>query len=94
LERFDFFEFVILNSVIDVTGAGAAAGRLYIVEVRHDRATDEWSNAFGLYEDTYAVQDETWRFAARRYRSLARRSPTGSEILPSLGSVGGQQPIE
>jgi hypothetical protein len=94
LARFDFFEFVILNTVIDVTGAHAASGRLYIVEVRHELSTDRWSNAFGLYEDSYTEEGGRWRFAARRYRSLARRTPDGSEILPALGSVGGQQPVE
>jgi hypothetical protein len=94
LDRFDFFEFVILNTVIDVTGGHAASGRLYIVEVRHELSTDQWSDAFGLYEDGYAEAGGRWRFAARRYRSLARRSPDGSEILPPFGSGGRQQPVE
>ena len=93
LERFDFFEFVILNTVIDVS-SDTASGRVYILEIRHDRATDAWSDAFGLYEDTYAEQDGQWRFAARRYRSLARRTATGSEILAVVDSAGGQQPVE
>jgi hypothetical protein len=73
VERFEFFEFVILNTVIDIHDNTGAAGRLYMVEVRQERATQEWSNAFGLYEDDYAVHDGQWRFARRRYRSLARR---------------------
>lgn len=74
VDRFEFFEFVILNTVIDVRDESAATGRLYMVEVRQDRATHEWSNAFGLYQDDYALYDGAWRFARRHYRSLARRS--------------------
>jgi len=73
VDRFEFFEFVILNTVIDVQDETTAAGRLYMVELRQDRTSHEWSNAFGLYEDHYAVYDGRWRFARRRYRSLARR---------------------
>jgi hypothetical protein len=90
LERFDFFEFVILNTVIEVTGVGAARGRLYIVEIRHERESDEWSNAFGLYEDVYVERDGRWYFAERKYRSLARRSGRGSEILPAVDLTGGE----
>jgi len=77
VERFEFFEFVILNTVIDVQNTTTATGRLYMVEVRQERATHDWSNAFGLYEDDYALHEGRWRFARRRYRSLARR--VGSE---------------
>lgn len=94
LERFDFFEFVILNSVIEMKQDGTAGGRVYIVEIRHEHATDAWSNAFGLYEDTYSEYEGCWRFAGRRYRSLARRSGSGTEILAPLDSVTGQQPVE
>ena len=80
LERFDFFEFVILNAVVHID-AETATGRIYIVEIRHERASDEWSNAFGLYEDAYAVRDGRWHFAQRRYRSLARRSALATDIL-------------
>jgi hypothetical protein len=86
LTRFDFFEFVILNAVVDVTGDRSATGRVYIVEVRHDSTTNEWSNAFGLYTDVYA-EDGGWRFAERHYRSLARRTqPSGSSWSSSASS--------
>src|SRR4051794_37951841 len=72
VERFEFFEFVILNTVVDISG-DEAHGRLWMVEVRQERASSEWSQAFGLYDDDYVGSDGRWRFAARRYRSLARR---------------------
>ena len=55
-ERFDHFQFVILNSVIDVAGDDAN-GRIFMCEIRHhdelrsqsNRAEEEWSTAYGLY---------------------------------------------
>jgi len=81
LTRFDFFEFVILNTVVDVIDDHTARGRVYIEEIRHERETDAWSHAFGLYQDSYRRTDGRWRFAARRYRSLARKHPDRSEVL-------------
>src|SRR3954454_16868118 len=76
VERFAFFEFVILNTVVTVGTNGTARGRLYMVEVRQERATGEWSNAFGLYDDDYVERDGQWLFSRRSYRSLARRTGT------------------
>lgn len=74
IERFEFFEFVPLNTVVDVQGDTATA-RLYMVELRQDRDGGRWSNAFGLYQDRYARTPAGWRFAERHYQSLARTSP-------------------
>jgi len=74
LEPFVFFEFAILNAVAEVDG-DQATGRVYICELRHDRA-GEWTQAYGLYQDRYTRRDGTWRFAERHYTSLARRGPT------------------
>ena len=73
LERFSFFALVPLNSVAQPAGTEAATGRLWMVELRQDAATGEWSEAYGRYDDRYAFVDGQWRYAARRYRSLARR---------------------
>jgi hypothetical protein len=79
LERFDFFEFVILNTRIEV-GAGGDAdradGRMYMCELRTDRDTGRWNNAFGVYHDRYERRDRRWWFAHRRYHTLGR---TGEE---------------
>jgi hypothetical protein len=73
VERFEFFEFVPLNAVLDIDAeAGTARGRLYICELRQDAATGQFSQAFGVYHDTYALLDGRWRFASRHYQSLAR----------------------
>jgi hypothetical protein len=76
IEHFDFFEFVILSTVVDVVDDSSARGRLYMVELRQEAETGEWSNAFGVYHDSYVVHDGRWRFAERHYQSLARKIGT------------------
>jgi SnoaL-like domain len=70
-DRFDHFEFVILNPVVEVDG-DSARGRIFMCEIRHETATDEWTTAYGLYQDTYRRADGRWLITARHYRSLAR----------------------
>lgn len=75
VDRFDFFEFVILNSQIDLWPAGdrhQATARVFMCELRVLRGERQRSDAFGLYRDTYRKLDGGWRIAHRRYRSLAR----------------------
>ena len=87
IEGFDFFEFVILSSVIHVATPDTARGRLYMVEIRHHRDDPHWSNAFGVYHDLYAHVDDRWQFAERHYRSLARTSPFEQLPFPASFSV-------
>jgi SnoaL-like domain len=86
IERFEFFEFVPLNTVLDIDGdAGTATGRLYIQELRQEAATGRFTTAYGLYRDRYRRVGGKWRFADRRYRSLARTATEGDrdlEVLP------------
>ncbi|NUU19994.1 MAG: nuclear transport factor 2 family protein [Streptomycetaceae bacterium] len=81
IERFEFFQFVPLNTRVETSVGGdpdAAEARLYICELRQDRESGRWTNAFGVYHDRYrrgpAVDGGPgrWRFAHRRYQSLAR----------------------
>ena len=83
IEHFDLFEFIIVNTVIDVAGDDATA-RMYMWELRHDPANGR-SDAYGLYQDRYARVDGRWWFAGRAYRSLARTAAPGGtdlEVLP------------
>jgi hypothetical protein len=86
IERFDHFTFVILNTVVDVEPAADggpathATGRIFMCEVRHDRESDTWQNAHGLYRDRYRHVDGAWRIARRSYRSLARTGPDGTVL--------------
>jgi hypothetical protein len=82
IERFEFFEFALLNSVVEIAPSGdEATGRLYMWELRQDRETDRWSNAYGLYRDRYQRRDGHWLFAERCYSSLARTDPDGDGML-------------
>jgi hypothetical protein len=89
-ERFDHFQFVILNSVIEVLGE-TAKSRIFMSEIRHHAdATGEWSTAYGLYSDRYRKVDGTWWFAERHYRSLARTGPNAGlfGLPPGLEPIG------
>jgi len=79
IRRFAFFEFTILNATVDVDGDDAT-GRVYICELRTD-ADGTWSEAYGLYRDTYRRRDGAWRIAGRRYGSMARRGADGTEAF-------------
>lgn len=88
-ERFDHFQFVILNAIAEVRGE-EAVGRIFMCEIRHHAAEDVWSTAYGLYQDVYRKVDGQWWFADRRYRSLARTGPQAGIFslpadLPPLG---------
>ena len=78
LERFEFFEFALLNAVVSLDG-DRATGRVYMWELRQD-TSHQWTNAFGLYRDQYALVDGHWRFASRDYSSLARTSADGAAM--------------
>lgn len=83
IESFDFFEFAILNSVVDTSRSweGFATGRVYVTEIRRDRATGAFSQTFGFYRDDYASDGGRWQFAARRYASLARHTDAGGTTV-------------
>ncbi|MCF2527574.1 nuclear transport factor 2 family protein [Yinghuangia soli] len=80
IERFEFFQFVPLNTRVETSVGGdpdAAEGRLYICELRQDRESGRWTNAFGVYHDQYRrtpgpAGTPRWVFVHRRYQSLAR----------------------
>ena len=91
VERFQFFELVVLNARTQVDAADEARGRVLIAEIRQDRDGAAWSQTFGVYHDRYRRRDGRWRFATRDYQSLARTgsdrafpfpSPTGFDLTP------------
>jgi hypothetical protein len=81
LRRFSFFEFVILNTVIDVRlAARTAAGRMYMQELRQDVSDGRRTNAFGVYHDAFQQDtDGRWWIARRRYASYSRTAVEGPE---------------
>lgn len=80
IAHFDLFEFVILNTVVDIAGDHAKA-RMYMWELRHDRVGGR-SDAYGLYRDDYQRVEGRWLFAARRYQTLARTLPADFAVFP------------
>ncbi len=81
LEQFEFFQFVILNTVIRVKDATRATGRMYMSELRQYAHGGNWSVIHGIYHDNYEKNtDGVWQFAARDYQSLARSGR--SDIFP------------
>lgn len=79
LERFEFFQFVVLNTVmrIDLAGGGAAA-RTYIHEIRQNISDRCRSDAYGVYHDRFERDGAgRWWFAKRHYRSFARTAEPG-----------------
>ena len=80
LERFSFFEFVVLNSVVDVNVPDrSATSRLYMTELRQNVSDGRRTNAFGVYHDAMSCEDGTWRFLRRHYASYSRTAIEGPE---------------
>lgn len=86
VERFAFFEFVLLNSRIDIDHPTSARARIFMCEVRRDVATLEWSVAYGVYHDRYRRDGDRWRFSRRDYQTLTR---TGGDVFPFPHHLGG-----
>ena len=88
VERFDWFQFVVLEARIELAPEGdadAALGRIYMVELRQDRRTGQATQAFGLYQDRYRRTAEGWRFERRRFQPTTWTSRDLSTLpLPSL----------
>lgn len=81
IERFDFFEFVPLSLRTWIDGEDLATGRSYMCELRQARDSGRRSQAFGVYHDRFRRDGGRWRFAARRYHSLARTAATAHRDL-------------
>ncbi|MCB9378105.1 MAG: nuclear transport factor 2 family protein [Holophagales bacterium] len=72
IERFDFFEFVVLNARFSLRlDQDSARGRLFMCEYRRERATTNWTQVFGIYHDRYRRIDGRWVFEHRRFDPLA-----------------------
>lgn len=75
VSRFDVFVFEVMNAVVE-TGP---TGRMWIHELRWQDG--EQTDAYGLYEDTFAQDAQgCWQFASRHYTSIS-----GGRFQPSSG---------
>jgi hypothetical protein len=93
VERFEFFELVILNvHVVPATNSTPnpavreLRSRSFTCELRQERTNGHWTNAFGVYHDDLRFETGSWRYARRRYQSLTR---TGRrDVFPFPDHVG------
>lgn len=86
MERFEFFQFSVLNSRFEVSVDGATAvGRTTILEHRQLRLGSAFSHAYGVYHDRFVRQPSGWRFATRWYQSLARTADPETSTTLALG---------
>jgi hypothetical protein len=71
IEGFEFFQFVFLNSRIELRlDEGAARGRNFMCELRQERASGRWTQVFGVYHDHYRRIDGRWWFEHRAFDPL------------------------
>ena len=84
IDKFEYFQFIILNSHIELDDEAAAKARVFISELRQERESGHWSQVFGLYQDRYRKVDGRWLFARRDYNSLARTARNQVFDLPQM----------
>ena len=88
LEQFAFFEFVVINTVMEIDAeAGTAGARMYMHELRQGHDDGRRTDAYGVYHDRLERdQAGRWWFANRRYRSYSRtavpEADTDQEVFP------------
>lgn len=72
IEQYEFFEFVFLNSRLEIRlDDDAATGRNFMCELRQERESGRWTQVFGVYHDRFRRRDGRWRFEHRRFNALA-----------------------
>lgn len=72
IERFEFFEFVFLNSRIELDlAADRARGRNFMCELRQEKYSGRFNRVFGVYHDEYRRIDGRWWFERRAFDPLA-----------------------
>lgn len=80
LQQFSFFEFIILNSVVQIDDDGSRAGaRMYMQEARQNVSDGRRTDAFGVYHDRLEKHDGRWWLAKRLYGSYSRTIATRPE---------------
>ena len=78
----DFFEFVVLNTRIEIGIGGdpdVAAARMYMQELRHETDSGRFTIVYGVYHDRLARAGGHWWFEHRRYHTLTRSSAEEGE---------------
>jgi hypothetical protein len=81
-ERFEFYQYIPLNTVVSLTSKTRATGRSYSLEIGVEKAGEDWTEFYGLYHDDYAVDHGEWRFAGRHFQTVARRGGGRAPTFP------------
>lgn len=72
IERYEFFQFVFLNSRVELRlEENTALGRNFMCELRQEKASGRWTQVFGVYHDRYRRIDGAWWFEHRSFNPLA-----------------------
>lgn len=80
-QRFDFFQFVVLNARLELALAEhAARGRLFVCEYRWEKAAARWTQVFGVYCDRYRRIDGRWWFEQRVFDPLVSAGSDGAVV--------------
>ncbi|MBY0399667.1 nuclear transport factor 2 family protein [Myxococcota bacterium] len=76
--RLDFFQFVLLNSRLELRlEEGVALGRNFICEYRFEKAEGRFVQVFGVYRDHYRRIDGRWLFERRAFDPLVSAGSDG-----------------
>ncbi len=89
-ERFGYFQFVLLNSRIELAlDTDSAQGRNFICEYRRDKASGDWTQVFGVYHDRFRRIAGRWWFAHRTFHPLASNGSDNVlfDVPPSLAAL-------
>lgn len=89
IAAFDFFEFVILNTVIDIdAAAGTAGARMHIYEPRQMAADGQRFDGYGVYHDRFERDDDgRWWFAQRHYQDCTPTGVAGEYSALSISQI-------
>jgi hypothetical protein len=76
IERFEFFQFVFLNSRLEIRlDEDRATGRNFMCELRQEKSSGRWSRVFGVYHDRFRRIEGRWWFEHRSFNALAATGP-------------------
>jgi hypothetical protein len=86
---FGFFEFVILNTVIEVDAdAGTAGARMHIYEPRQVAADGSRFDGYGVYHDRFERDDDgRWWFSDRHYQDFTPTGEAGEYSPVSIAQI-------
>jgi hypothetical protein len=71
---FAYYSYRVLTAVITSSDRARATGRVQSLEVGVDRSTGRWLEFYGLYDDAYLLDQDTWKFERRAFQVVATKT--------------------